>query len=137
VEKPQVFRRSGWYLSVQGQGSGWIRCGKMADIKLSASVVIPMKTKEEIIRILLQKKPELQREFRVRSIALFGSYARGDQRPSSDVDILVDVDPAIGLRFVTLADNIERSLGIRVDLISRRAVSARNWKVIEQELVYV
>ena len=70
-------------------------------------------------------------------IALFGSYVRGGQEKDSDVDILVEVDPSIGLEFVTLAEEIEKLLGLPVDLVSRRAVSPRYWKVIEQELVYV
>ena len=53
------------------------------------------------------------------------------------MDILVDVDPSIGLEFVTLADTIEDLLGLPVDLVSRRAVKPRYWKYIEQELIYV
>jgi predicted nucleotidyltransferase len=65
------------------------------------------------------------------------SYARGDQRPESDVDILVDVDPSIGLEFVSLAERLEQLLGTHVDLVSRRAVKPANWKYIEPELIYV
>jgi uncharacterized protein len=70
-------------------------------------------------------------------MALFGSYARGDQQPGSDVDILVEFDPSIGLDFVTLAQAIEKLLGVSVDLVSSRAVNSRTMKFIEQELVYV
>jgi predicted nucleotidyltransferase len=51
------------------------------------------------------------------------------------VDILVEVDPSIGLRFVDLADRIEAILGIRADVVSRRAISPRHRAIIEQELV--
>lgn len=47
-------------------------------------------------------------------MGLFGSYATGDATEQSDVDILVDVDPSIGLRFVTLAETIECSLELLV-----------------------
>ena len=96
-----------------------------------------MITKEEILRTLARDKPELQKRFKVGKMALFGSYARGDQKPDSDVDILVDVDPSIGLDFVTLAERIEKMLGVSVDLVSSRAVSSRTMKFIESELVYV
>ena len=96
-----------------------------------------MKTREEILAVLAKQKPELQRAFPVRRLALFGSYARGDQRPDSDVDVLVDVDPAIGLRFVSLAETIEAAVGEHVDLVSRGAISPRHWAVIEPELVDV
>jgi len=61
-----------------------------------------MKTKQEILTLLAASKPELEKRFRVKSLALFGSYARGDMTPDSDVDILVEVDPGIGLDFVRL-----------------------------------
>jgi uncharacterized protein len=96
-----------------------------------------MKTREDIIQTLAKEKPILEKEFQVHSLALFGSYARGEQNKSSDVDVLVDVDPSIGLRFVTLAETIEKALGVRVDLVSRRAINIRHWKVIEPEVIYV
>ena len=96
-----------------------------------------MITKEEILRMLAKDKPELQRQFKVSKMALFGSYARGDQQEGSDVDILVEVDPSIGLEFVTLAERIEKLLGVPVDLVSSRAINSRAMKYIEPELVYV
>ncbi len=56
-----------------------------------------MKTKEEVLRILQQEKPDLVRLYGVKRLALFGSHARELQREESDVDILVEVDPSIGL----------------------------------------
>ena len=96
-----------------------------------------MKTREEVLEILAAQKPDLARRFRVHHLALFGSYARGDQHTDSDVDILVDVDPSIGLGFVSLAETLEGSLGLRVEVVSRRAISPRHWKVIEPELINV
>jgi predicted nucleotidyltransferase len=94
-------------------------------------------TKEEILKTLAKDKPELQKQFKVHKIALFGSYARGDQQADSDVDILVEVDPSIGLDFVTLAERIEKLLGVSVDLVSSRAVKPTAMKYIEPELIYV
>jgi predicted nucleotidyltransferase len=94
-------------------------------------------TKEEILKVLAKNEPELQKRFKVSKMALFGSYARGDQQAGSDVDILVEVDPSIGLEFVTLAERIEKLLGVSVDLVSSRAVNSRAMKYIEPELVYV
>jgi len=100
-------------------------------------IQLPAKDRDEIINLLTQYKPELQTRFKVRHLALFGSYARGDQQPDSDVDILVDVDPSIGLEFVSLAEQIEQLLGVRVELVSQRAIKPRHMKFIEQELIYV
>ncbi len=96
-----------------------------------------MMTKEQILRILSENKGRLQTAFKVRTLAVFGSYARGEQQEDSDVDILVDVDPSIGLDFVTLCETIEKLLGTRVDVVSSRAVRPSAWKVIEPELIYV
>jgi len=96
-----------------------------------------MKTKAEILKILQKEKPELVRRYGLKRLALFGSYAREDQRENSDVDILVEIEPSIGLRFVELADRIEDALGIRTEVVSRRAIKPRYWEIIQGELVDV
>jgi hypothetical protein len=96
-----------------------------------------MITKDNILRILIKDMPQLQKQFKVSKLALFGSYARGDQHRDSDIDILVEVDPSIGLEFVTLAERLEKSLKSSVDLVSSRAVSSHAFKLIEPELIYV
>ena len=96
-----------------------------------------MIVKEEIIAALVKNKPELQKQFKVNKLALFGSFARDEQQTDSDVDILVDVDPSIGLEFVTLAERIEKLLGVHVDLVSSRAITSKKMKFIESELIYV
>lgn len=96
-----------------------------------------MITKEDILKILTNDMPQLRKQFKVHKLALFGSYARGDQRHDSDVDILVEVDPSIGLEFITLAERLEKLLKSSVDLVSSRAVSSEAFKLIEPELIYV
>lgn len=96
-----------------------------------------MKSRAEIIERLRQVRPELEREFGLNRLALFGSWARGDQRDGSDVDVLVDFSPTLGLRFVEMADRIEAVLGQRADVVSRRAISSRFWPLIEGDLIDV
>jgi predicted nucleotidyltransferase len=96
-----------------------------------------MKTRAEILEILRREKPELVRRYGLKRLALFGSYAREDQREDSDVDILVEIEPTIGLRFVELADRIEDAIGIRTDVVSRRAIKPRYWEISKEELVDV
>jgi hypothetical protein len=96
-----------------------------------------MRTREEILASLGAAKAELQKRFRVRTLALFGSYARNQQTEKSDVDILVEVDPSIGLGFVSLADELERRLQQKVDLVSSRAVKPNRRRLIEPDLIYV
>jgi len=90
---------------------------------------------EDILEQLRALKPDLEREFPIHRLALFGSCARNEPSEESDVDILVEVDPSIGLGFVTLAERLEEKLGRKVDLVSRRAVKPSLWKVIEPELI--
>jgi uncharacterized protein len=95
------------------------------------------KTRESILAILKSQQAELRKEFPLGRMALFGSWVRGDADDNSDVDILVEVDPSIGLGFVTLAEKLEAALGLRVDLVTRRAVKPSLWVRIEPELIYV
>lgn len=95
------------------------------------------KTREENLSLLAQNKTELEKRFKVHRLAIFGSYARGDQRPDSDVDILVDIDPSVDLEFVTLATQIEQLLGLPVELVSLRAIKPNKLEYIEQDLIYV
>ena len=77
---------------------------------------------EDIRAILRLHSPELCEQFHISSIAVFGSVARGDQTPSSDVDILVDFDQPIGWEIVHLQLKFEEILGLKVDLFTRNAV---------------
>jgi hypothetical protein len=90
-----------------------------------------MRSAQEILEILQTALPELARDFHVTRLAVFGSYARGQQTEASDVDILVEVAPSIGLRFVDLAEQIESLLGVHADVVSRGAITPRHWAVIE------
>lgn len=98
---------------------------------------LSVKSREEILTLLMKNKSAFEKQFKVRRLALFGSYARGDQGPDSDVDILVDIDPSVGLEFVTLADQIEQLLGLSVELVSLRAIKPSHLRYIEQDLIYV
>jgi uncharacterized protein len=94
-----------------------------------------MPASEAILATLKEQRKVLSRRYPIRRLALFGSWARGDAREDSDVDVLVEVDPSIGLRFVDLGDELEKALGRRVDLVSRRAIKPSLWERIEPELI--
>ena len=63
----------------------------------------PHWTVRSIINTLRKAKPYLERRYRVREIGIFGSYARNEQGPESDLDILVDLDEPLGWDVVDLA----------------------------------
>jgi predicted nucleotidyltransferase len=79
-------------------------------------------TREDVRRHLSEHRAELERSG-VRSLELFGSVARGDSRPDSDVDLLVEFDQAIGLfQFFRVQRRLEAILGRPVDLIMKGAI---------------
>ena len=74
----------------------------------------------------------------VDSLAVFGAVARGEARPDSDVDILVDFRGEATLsRFMELKSLLESSLGRRVDLVTRKALRDRLRPAIEKDAVRV
>jgi len=94
-----------------------------------------MPTLEEILAALREQHELLSRRYPIQRMALFGSWARGEAREDSDVDVVVEVDPSIGLRFVDLGNELEQALGRRVDLVSRRSIKPSLWERIEPELI--
>jgi uncharacterized protein len=94
-------------------------------------------SRESIINTLRRHKAEIVREYPVRRMAVFGSLAREERNQQSDIDILVDVDPSIGLRFVDLADRLQELLRCRVDLVSIRGLKPSFLKMIEAESIDV
>ena len=73
---------------------------------------------------------EFCRRNRIRRLALYGSVLRDDFTPDSDVDVLVEFDPAarVGLAFITMQDELSGILGRQVDLNTFKGVEeSRNW----------
>jgi len=79
--------------------------------------------REDILAILSAHRAEIK-DFGVKSLALFGSVARDEAGPESDVDLLVEFDRSIGLfHYAHLQQYLETLLGgAKVDLVMRRAL---------------
>ncbi|MFY9825310.1 MAG: nucleotidyltransferase family protein [Thermoanaerobaculia bacterium] len=75
-------------------------------------------TKETILRLLRESYPQLTVQFGVRRIGLFGSFARETAQESSDVDLIVEFQRPIGLKFMELVEYLETLLGRRVDVLT-------------------
>jgi predicted nucleotidyltransferase len=80
----------------------------------------------DIVCELQRLKPELRKHYPISELGIFGSWARGEQRPESYLDVLVDFDGPIGLiAFVGLQQHLSDALGIRVDLVMKDAPKPR------------
>ncbi|HEC67883.1 MAG TPA: nucleotidyltransferase [Candidatus Desulfofervidus auxilii] len=99
-----------------------------------------MKKLEQITAMLKAHKEELKQKYGVKEIGIFGSYVRGEQKPLSDVDILVEFEKGtkIGLlKFINLENYLSEVLGVKVDLVTKSALKPRIGKYILREVVYV
>lgn len=91
----------------------------------------------EIRPVLVAHKAELRRRFGVKEIGIFGSSARGEAGPVSDIDVMVEFERPIGLAFTELAEYLEKILGCKVDLVSKRAIKPKFLPSVEEDLIYV
>jgi hypothetical protein len=78
------------------------------------------------------------RRLGVQSLSLFGSTARDQARPDSDVDLLVEFDGAVTFDgFMDVKLYLEEALGCRVDLVTQKALRARIRPAVEREAILV
>jgi predicted nucleotidyltransferase len=97
-----------------------------------------MKSIEEIKKILVDHLPEIRQKYKVKSLGIFGSYVRGQQKKNSDMDVLVEFDEPIGLfKFMDLEEYLQNILGIKIDLVSKKALKPRIGQFILNEVVYL
>lgn len=98
------------------------------------------RTTREILG-LLRSDGETLRRYGVRRIGLFGSHARGQQRATSDVDLVVDFDEPSFDNFMRLADHLEQLLGKKVDVLTPHGLEGIRVKEvadsIKRSIVYV
>lgn len=79
--------------------------------------------RQSVLQLLSQSKADLQTRFGVTRLALFGSTARDEAGPHSDVDILVSFDgPATSHRYFGVQFYLEDLLGCAVDLVTEKAL---------------
>lgn len=91
-----------------------------------------------IKRVLLQHKGELREKFKVKTIGVFGSYVRGEQKETSDVDVLVEFEEPVGLfEFMDLEEYLTGLLGVKVDLVSKKALKPHIGKHILEEVISI
>ena len=111
------FRKERIYLGVNLKGEDLVEKEKCADKKLIES---------KIQKSLVNIKPRLISIFKknkIKKAGIFGSYARGDYRKNSDIDILIEPTSDMGFGFAKIEMELERALGMKVDLVSYNGIS--------------
>lgn len=91
---------------------------------------------EKYIKQLHEMLPELERRFKVSSLAVFGSYVRNEQNKKSDLDLLVEYSDMPGLAgFIELEDYLSDKLGIKVQLVLKPDPKPNFGKDILNEII--
>lgn len=99
--------------------------------------IFPM-TREQVLDTLRAHEAELRR-LGVLHAALFGSLARGDAGPRSDIDVMIDFDPASSISmwdYVGIVQSIQALLPGKVDVVGRRGMNRHIRPHAEREAVY-
>ncbi|HWR26480.1 MAG TPA: nucleotidyltransferase family protein [candidate division Zixibacteria bacterium] len=96
---------------------------------------------EEVEQIMIKLKenlPFFEEKYKVKTLGVFGSYIRGEQKKKSDVDILVEFEKPIGLLdFVGMELELSEILGKKVDLVPKNALKPRIGKCILEVVKYI
>ena len=80
------------------------------------------------VRRLLEPQRDALRADGVTALYVFGSMARGDATPTSDVDVMIDYEPASGFNLIDLSGlhlKLSELLGVNVDVVTRDSVHRR------------
>ena len=97
-----------------------------------------MQSLDDIIQKIQQHRADLESRFGVGEIGVFGSYVKGEQGENSDVDILVEFKQPVGFfKFLELEEYLEALLGLKVDLVTKKALKPIIGRYILEELVTV
>ncbi len=92
--------------------------------------------KSEILEILGEVQEEVRRKYKAEIKGIFGSYARGDERKESDIDILVDFSEGADLfDLVGIALFLEEKLHRKIDVVSQNSLREEIKPYVLKELV--
>jgi len=93
-----------------------------------------MTNRGRMIQLLQEKQSYLAAEFGVSKIGLFGSYAQGRTKETSDIDIVIEFSRPIGFRFFELVDYLESMLGAQVDVLTPAGIQNIRIKSIAKDI---
>jgi predicted nucleotidyltransferase len=97
-----------------------------------------MVERKQIILALQKLKPVLQKDFGLTEIALFGSTAREDHKPGSDIDLMIDLLKNTSSNFFNIAFQLQDLFyPLKVDIVTKKGIKPAYLESIEKDLIYV
>lgn len=93
-----------------------------------------MLNRKKVIEVLKKERLFLADHFGVKKIAIFGSFAKGMPTKDSDIDIFVEFDKPLGLKFMDLADFLEKTLGRKADILTSQGIRGIRIKQVAQRI---
>jgi predicted nucleotidyltransferase len=96
-----------------------------------------MTKKVEIYNKIKDLKPELYKKYFIKSIGIFGSFSNNTYTENSDIDILIELEKPIGLNFFSLEIFLEKTLGRKIDLVTKNALKESLKENILKQVEYI
>ncbi|QTA38214.1 nucleotidyltransferase family protein [Thermosipho ferrireducens] len=96
-----------------------------------------MKNLKEIKDVLEKHREDIREKYGVIILGIFGSFVRGEQSEESDIDILIEIEKPIGLKFFELWDELEKLLGCKVDLVRKKLLRKEIRNDILKEVIEI
>jgi len=90
----------------------------------------------EVIDLLRSHANYIKTDFAVKRIGIFGSFARGEQKASSDIDILVEFEKPTFRNFMNHSFYLEDLLGREVDLVTAKGLHSRIRPYVEKDVIW-
>ncbi len=97
-----------------------------------------MSNNRRLTEDIRKKVIEFLKKHGAKKISIFGSYIRGDATPESDLDVIVEFNEPKGLiKFVSIENELSEILGIKVDLLTEKAISTYLINDIKKEAIVI
>ena len=95
-----------------------------------------MNSIQQIKKTIKSNRADLVKDYKVSFIGIFGSYAAGKMKESSDIDILVEFSETPDIfTFIKLEDHLSKLLGLKVDMVTKKALKSTIRERILKEVI--
>ncbi len=92
----------------------------------------------QIIATLQQAKASLKKKYGFKSLAIFGSYSLNKTGEGEGaIEVMVEFSEPVGMRFIDLEEELEQILDHKVDLVARKSLESKYFKVLKQDMIYI